>query len=118
MVIAGIPMEELRHTRPDPGAAAGATRAPDRLPGVAILSTIHLVASGSSTAMTAFTYERDLDHPVSAEVEQTIRNELEELLSQSTICVRRALWKISEHRFPHLRYDFHEDQKILGKENW
>ena len=108
--------------------------------------------------MTAFTYERDLDHPVSAEVEQTIRDELEELLSsqglegvlvnpgldhdgdpvlfvhlkfrlvepgidpnllsQSTICVRRALWKIGERRFPHLRYDFHEDQKILGTENW
>jgi hypothetical protein len=31
--------------------------------------------------MTAFTYERDLDHPVSAEVEQTIRDVLEELLS-------------------------------------
>ena len=40
------------------------------------------------------------------------------LLSQSTICVRRALWKIDERRFPHLRYDFHEDQKILGTENW
>ncbi len=31
--------------------------------------------------MTAFTYERDLDHPVSAEVEQTIRDVLQELLS-------------------------------------
>ena len=40
------------------------------------------------------------------------------LLSQSAICVRRALWKIDERRFPHLRYDFHEDQKILGTENW
>jgi hypothetical protein len=108
--------------------------------------------------MTAFTYECDLDHPVSAEVEKTIRDVLKELLSsqglegvlvnpgldhdgdpvlfvhlkfrlvepgidpnllsQSTICVRRALWKIDERRFPHLRYDFHEDQKILGRENW
>lgn len=31
--------------------------------------------------MTAFTDERDLDHPVSAEVEQTIRNTLEPILS-------------------------------------
>ena len=31
--------------------------------------------------MTAFAYERDLDHPVSAEVEQTILNVLNELLS-------------------------------------
>jgi hypothetical protein len=108
--------------------------------------------------MTAFTYERDLDHPVSAEVEQTIRDVLEELLSsqglegvvvnpgldhdgdpvlfvhlkfrlvkpgidpeilsQSTISVSRALWKIGERRFPHLRYDFHDDQRILGTENW
>lgn len=108
--------------------------------------------------MTAFTYECDLDHPVSAEVEKTILDVLKELLSsqglegvlvnpgldhdgdpvlfvhlkfrlvepgidpnllsQSTICVRRALWKIDERRFPHLRYDFHEDQKILGTENW
>ena len=108
--------------------------------------------------MTAFTYECDLYHPVSAEVEKTIRDVLKELLSsqglegvlvnpgldhdgdpvlfvhlkfrlvepgidpnllsQSTICVRRALWKIDERRFPHLRYDFHEDQKILGTENW
>lgn len=30
--------------------------------------------------MTAFTYERDLDHPVSAEVEQTIRDTLEPIL--------------------------------------
>jgi hypothetical protein len=108
--------------------------------------------------MTAFTYERDLDHPVSAEVEQTIRDVLEELLSsqglegalvypgldhdgdpvlfvqlkfrlvepgidpellsQSTLSVRRALWAIGERRFPHLRYDFHDDQRILGTENW
>lgn len=109
-------------------------------------------------AMTAFTYERDLDHPVSAEVEQTIRDVLQELLSsqglesvmvnpgldhdgdpvlfvhlkfrlmepgidpdllgQSTISMRRALWKMGERRFPHLRYDFHDDQRILGTENW
>ena len=31
--------------------------------------------------MTAFTYECDLDHPVSAEVEKTIRDVLKELLS-------------------------------------
>ena len=31
--------------------------------------------------MTAFTYERDLDHPVSAEVAQTIRDTLEPILS-------------------------------------
>ena len=31
--------------------------------------------------MTAFTYERDLDHPVSAEVEQLIRDVLKGLLS-------------------------------------
>jgi hypothetical protein len=31
--------------------------------------------------MSAFTDERDLDHPVSAEVEQTIRSVLEEHLS-------------------------------------
>jgi len=32
--------------------------------------------------------------------------------------VRRALWAIGERRFPHLRYDFHDDQRILGTENW
>lgn len=108
--------------------------------------------------MTAFTYERDLDHPVSAEVEQTIRSVLEKhlssqgledvqvnpgldhdgdpvlfvhvkfclvepgidprRLSDSAITVRRALWKLGERRFPHLRYDFHDDQRILGTENW
>ena len=31
--------------------------------------------------MTAFTYERDLDHPVSAELEHTIRQTLEPILS-------------------------------------
>jgi len=108
--------------------------------------------------MTAFTYERDLDHPVSAEVEQTIRIVLEEhltsqglegvqvnpgldhdgdpvlfvhlkfrlvepginpsLLSDSAITVRRTLWNMGERRFPHLRYVFHDDQRILGTENW
>jgi hypothetical protein len=108
--------------------------------------------------MTAFTYERDLDHPVSAEVEQTIRDVLQELLSSqgledvlvnpgfdhdgdpvlfvhlkfrlvepginpqllsdSAISLRRALWNMGERRFPHLRYDFFNDQRILGTENW
>ena len=108
--------------------------------------------------MTAFTYQRDLDHPVSAEAEQTIRSVLEEhlssqglegvqvnagldhdgdpvlfvhlkfrlvkpgidprLLSDSAISLRRALWAIGERRYPHLRYDFHDDQRILGTENW
>ena len=108
--------------------------------------------------MTAFTYDRDLDHPVSAEVEQTIRSVLEQhqssqgledvqvnpgldhdgdpvlfvhvkfrlvepginpsLLSDSAISLRRALWAIGERRYPHLRYDFHDDQRILGTENW
>jgi len=84
--------------------------------------------------MTAFTYERDLDHPVSAEVEQTIRDVLQEhlssqglegvlvnpglALSQSTLAVRSALWAIGERRYPHLRYDFHDDQRMLGTEHW
>jgi hypothetical protein len=108
--------------------------------------------------MTAFTNARDLDHPVSAEVEQTIRAVLQELLSsqglegvlvnpgldhdgdpvlfvhlkfplvepgidlnalsQSTLAVRRALWAIGERRFPHLRYNFHDDQPMLGTEHW
>lgn len=108
--------------------------------------------------MTAFTYQHDLDHPVSAEVEQTIRSVLEEhltsqglesvqvnagldhdgdpvlfvrvkfllvepginpgLLSDSAISLRRALWAIGERRYPHLRFDFHDDQRILGTENW
>ena len=108
--------------------------------------------------MTAFTYERDLDHPVSAEVEQTIRNTLEPILSsqglegvqvipgldhdgdpvlfveikfqlvepgidlnalsQSTLALRHALWSIGERRYPHLRYDFHDDQRMLGTEHW
>ena len=108
--------------------------------------------------MTAFTFERDLDHPVTAEVEQTIRSVMEghlssqglegvqvnpgldhdgdpvlfvhlkfrlvkpgidpRLLSDSAISLRRALWAIGERRYPHLRYDFHDDQRILGTENW
>jgi len=108
--------------------------------------------------MTAFTYERDLDHPVSTEVEKTILNVLNELLSSqgldgvrvnpgldhdgdpvlfvhlkfrlvepgidpsllsdSAISLRRALWEMGERRFPHLCYDFHDDQRILGTENW
>ena len=110
--------------------------------------------------MSAFTDERDLDHPVSAEVEQTIRSVLEEdltsqgledmllnlgldqdgdgdpvlfvhlkfrlvepginsrLLSDCAITLRRALWEMVERRFPHLRYDFHDDQRILGTESW
>ena len=104
--------------------------------------------------MTAFTYERDLDHPVSAEVEPTIFNVLNSqgldgvrmnpgldhdgdpvlfvhlkfrlmelgidtrLLSDSAISLRRTLWEMGERRFPHLCYDFHDDQRILGTENW
>ena len=108
--------------------------------------------------MTAFTYQRDLDHPVTAEVEQTNRSVLEghlssqglegvlvnagldhdgdpvllvhlkfrlvepgidpRRLSDSAISLRRALWGIGERRYPHLRYDFHDDQRILGTENW
>jgi len=108
--------------------------------------------------MTALAYERDLDHPVSAEVERVIRDVLKGLLnsqglesvlvnqgldhdgdsilfvhlkfrlvepgidprrlSVSTITVRPALWNMGERRFPHLRYDFHDDQRILGTENW
>jgi hypothetical protein len=108
--------------------------------------------------MTAFTFERDLDHPVTTEVEQTIRDVLEgllssqglegvlvnpgldhdgdpvlfvhlkfrlvepgiepKLLSDSAISLRRALWAIGERRYPHLRYDFHDDQRMLGTENW
>ena len=108
--------------------------------------------------MMAFTYQRDLDHPVTAEVEQTIRSVLEghlgsqglegvlmnpwldhvgdpvlfvhlkfrlvepginpSLLSNSAISLRRALWAIGERRYPHLRYDIHDDQRILGTENW
>ena len=108
--------------------------------------------------MSAFTYERDLDHPVSAEVGQTIHSVLEGLLSsqgldgvqvipgldhdgdpalfveirfrmvepgidpkvliQAGPALWRALGAIGERRFPHLRYDFREGQKILGTETW
>jgi len=108
--------------------------------------------------MTAFTYARDLDHPVSAEVEQTIRDTLEPILSsqgmeslevipgldhdgdpvlfveikfrhvepgvdlnalsQSTLAVRSALWANGESRYPHLRCDLHDDQRILGTDHW
>ena len=81
--------------------------------------TSERAAPWPSIAMTAFTDARDLDHPVSAEVEQTIRDVLQELLSsQGTLAVRRALWAIGERRFPHLRYDFHDDQRMLGTEHW
>lgn len=116
------------------------------------------LAAGSPPAMSAFTDERDLDHLISAEVEQTIRSVLEEhltsqglegvllnlglnhdgdpvlfvqpkfrlvepainprLLSNCAVTLRRALWRMVERRFPHLRYDFHDDQGILGTENW
>jgi hypothetical protein len=35
------------------------------------------------------------------------------VLSQSTPAVRRALWAIGERRYPHLRYDFHDDQRLI-----
>jgi hypothetical protein len=91
--------------------------------------------------MPAFTYERDLDHPVSAEVEQSIRATVEPLLHsqgldriqvipgldhdggpkvliQAGPAVRQALWPLGERRFPHLRYDFHANQQVLGSEDW
>jgi len=40
------------------------------------------------------------------------------LLSDCAITLRRALWEMMERRFPHLRYDFHDDQRILGTESW
>ena len=61
-------------------------------------------------------------------VEKTIRDVLKELLSSQGlegVLVNPgldhdgdALWKMGERRFPHLRYDFHDDQRILGTENW
>jgi len=39
-------------------------------------------------------------------------------LRDSVITVRRALWRLGERFFPHLCYDFHDDQRILGMENW
>ena len=108
--------------------------------------------------MPAFTYERDLDHPVSAEVEQSIRATVEPLLHsqgldrlqvipgldhdgdpvlyvelhfelmepgvdpkvliQAGPAVRQALWALGERRFPHIRYDFHANQQVLGTEDW
>ena len=108
--------------------------------------------------MSAFTDERDLDHPVSAVVEQTMSSVLKELLnsqglegvllnlgldhdgdpvlfvnlkfrvvepainprllSNCAVTLPRALWEMVERRFPHLRYGFHDDQRILGTENW
>jgi len=32
--------------------------------------------------------------------------------------VRRALWALGERRFPHVLYDFNDDQRVLGTENW
>ena len=40
--------------------------------------------------MTAFAYQRDLDHPVSAEAEQTIRSVLEEHLSSQGL---EGVWR-------------------------
>ena len=108
--------------------------------------------------MLVFTYERDLDHPVSAEVEQSIRATVEPLLHsqgldrlqvipgldhdgdpvlyvelhfelmepgvdpkvliQAGPAVRQALWALGERRFPHIRYDFHANQQVLGTEDW
>ena len=59
--------------------------------------------------MTAFTYERDLDHPVTPGVDPKV-------LIQSGPAVRRALWAVGERRFPHLRYDFHVHQQVLRAE--
>jgi hypothetical protein len=72
--------------------------------------------------MTAFTYELDHVHPVAPDVEEGIRGAVEpgvdpKVLIQSTPAVRRALWKLGERRFPHLRYDFHDDQRVLGTED-
>lgn len=46
-----------------------------------------------AVAMPAFTYERDLLHPVPLAVQEKL------------------------HRFPHLRYDFHADQQVLVAED-
>jgi hypothetical protein len=40
------------------------------------------------------------------------------LLSDTAISLPSALWKVGERRFPLLPYDFHDDQRILGMENW
>lgn len=107
--------------------------------------------------MQAFTYDRDLLHPVPPAVEQAIREAVQPLLQsqgleaiqvipgldhdgdpvlyvelkfhlvqpgvdpnvliQAGPAVRRALWAIGEHRFPHLRYDFHAEQPVLDAEH-
>ena len=106
--------------------------------------------------MTAFTYERDLDYPVTPGVEAAIRDAVDPILRnqglkgitvipgldhdgdpvlyvelkfqlvepgvdpkvliQSGPAERRALWAVGERRFPHLRYDFHEQQQVLSAE--
>lgn len=38
------------------------------------------------------------------------------VLIQSTPAVRRALWAIGERRYPHLRYHFHDDQRVIDTE--
>ncbi len=94
-----------------------------------------MLAPWPSIALTTFTDERDLDHPVSAEVEQTLRATREPILdqdgepvlhveikfllvepgidlnalSQSTLAVRLALCAIGGRRYPPLCYDFHDD---------
>lgn len=40
------------------------------------------------------------------------------ILIKSGPAVRRALWALGERRFPHLRYDFNDYQRVLGTENW
>ena len=40
------------------------------------------------------------------------------ILIKSGPAVRRALWALGERRFPHLRYDFNDDQRVLGTESW
>ena len=80
--------------------------------------------------MTAFTYELDHLHPVAPDEEEAIRGAVEPILRSQGLegvrvipgldhaAVRRALWKLGERRFPHLRYDFHDDQRVLGTEDW
>lgn len=38
-----------------------------------------------------------------------------EILSQGTISVSRAHWKMGERRLPQLRYDFHDDQRAWAR---
>lgn len=40
------------------------------------------------------------------------------ILIKSGPAVQRALWALGERRFPYLRYDFNDDQRVLGTENW